>query len=434
MGLPHNIRASTRRAAGNGFPADLNNRSYCVNILFLTLVNIRTINDTNIYCDLMREIISHGHHIYTISIDSQYEDEAFLDSSYNIDILHINSDNSRSENNLIKKGMAYLRFGRSVPNAVKKYFSGVHFDYVIYATPPLTFYKTVRMIKQRDGSRTYLLLKDIFPQNAVDMRMMSASGTKGLVYRYFKRIEKKLYDISDTIGCMSRANVDYLLEHNPQISAEKVEVCPNTIEVMDIRVTESQKTEIRKKYEIPTDRIVFVYGGNLGKPQDIPFIIQCLKREAGSTDAFFLIVGDGTDYPLLEKYVDSDHPNNVKLMRSLPRKEYDLLTAACDIGLIFLHHDFTIPNFPSRLLGYMQAGLPVLACTDNASDIGKVIEDGRFGLWCESDSVDAFHRTVRDMIDSADRRILSENARDYLLAHYTSQISYSIIFRGKTSI
>ena len=405
-----------------------------MNILFLTLVSIRTINDSNIYCDLMREIIKHGHHIYTISLDSQYKDKTFLDSSDNVDILHINTDNSRSEKNLIKKGIAYLNFSRIIPNAVKRYFSGVRFDYVIYATPPLTFYQTVKMIKKRDGSRTYLLLKDIFPQNAVDIKLMSSSGAKAAIYRYFKRIEKNLYDISDTIGCMSEANVDYLLKNNPQIPAEKVEVCPNTIEIKDIHVTKAQKNEIRKKYGIPADKIVFVYGGNLGKPQNIPFIISCLRREEESADAFFLIVGDGTDYPLLEKYIRSDNPDNIKLMKSLPREEYDLLVTSCDIGLIFLHHDFTIPNFPSRLLGYMQAGLPVLACTDNATDVGKVIEEGNFGLWCESNSVEAFHGAVRDMINSVDRQKFSENARNYLAAHYTVEDSYSIIFNDKRNL
>ena len=44
------------------------------------------------------------------------------------------------------------------------------------------------------------------------------------------------------------------------------------------------------------DKKVFVYGGNLGKPQGIPFVIQCLSSQAENKDVYFIIVGDGTEY------------------------------------------------------------------------------------------------------------------------------------------
>ena len=96
------------------------------------------------------------------------------------------------------------------------YFADIKFDLILYSTPPITFYKAIEYVKKRDGAKTYLLLKDIFPQNAVDLGMMSKTGLKGLIYKYFRKKEKKLYAISDKIGCMSQANVDYVLKHNHQ--------------------------------------------------------------------------------------------------------------------------------------------------------------------------------------------------------------------------
>ena len=150
-------------------------------------------------------------------------------------------------------------------------------------------------MKKRDGAKTYLLLKDIFPQNAVDLGMMSKSGIKGLIYRVFRKKEKKLYRISDYIGCMSQANVDYVLKHNPDINPEKVEICSNSVEVVDMSVDEKTRDEIRRKYDIPLDKKIFVYGGNLGKPQGIDFMIECLKSQEKNDAVFFLIVGHGTE-------------------------------------------------------------------------------------------------------------------------------------------
>ena len=84
----------------------------------------------------------------------------------------------------------------------------------------------MRYVKKRDGAKSYLMLKDIFPQNAVDLGMLQTTGLKGLLYKCFRKKEKKLYSLSDRIGCMSQANVDYILKHNPEIPKEKVEILP----------------------------------------------------------------------------------------------------------------------------------------------------------------------------------------------------------------
>ena len=276
--------------------------------------------------------------------------------------------------------------------------------------------------------KTYLLLKDIFPQNAVDLGMMRKTGFKALLYRYFRRKEKKLYAVSDRIGCMSQANVDYVLTQNPEIASDRVEVCPNSMETQAFSLTDDERNAMRAKYGIPLDKTVFVYGGNLGKPQGIPFVIECLKTQERNERAFFLIVGDGTEYGKLASYISETKPQNVKLMQRLDRDDYDRMIAACDVGMIFLDHRFTIPNFPSRLLGYMQAGLPVLACTDPNTDLGQVIAEGGFGWWRESNDAKQFDSCVAEILES-DLEPMKQRGLDYLRRHYTTERSYRIIMR-----
>ena len=306
---------------------------------------------------------------------------------------------------------------------IKKYFADVKFDLVIYSTPPITFCNAIKYVKKRDGAKTYLLLKDIFPQNAVDIGMMTKSGFKGCLYQFFRNKEKKLYATSDRIGCMSQANVDYVIKHNPEIDRDKVEVCPNCIEVIDKSVDASTRNAIRAKYAIPLDKKVFVYGGNLGKPQGIDFLIKCMESQKDNDNAFFLIVGDGTEYRKLEAYANEAKQSNLKLMKLLPKEDYDTMVAACDVGMIFLDHRFTIPNFPSRLLSYMQAKIPVLACTDPNTDIGKVITDGGF-WWCESNNVEMFEECVKSMVMG---EYAVENEWEYLNYHYSASRAYEKI-------
>ena len=398
-----------------------------MNLLFLSLLDFDSIEERNIYTDLLREFRNHKYHVYAISPSERRKGKkTFVVNEDGTSILKLRIGNIQKVN-LIEKGISTLSIESKFIKGIRKYFSNVKFDLVLYSTPPITFCNVIQYVKRRDGACTYLMLKDIFPQNAVDIGILSTTGVKGIVYQYFRKREKKLYAISDRIGCMSQANVDYIVQHNPSINADIVEICPNSVEVVDMSVDVKTRESIRKKYNLPLDKLIFVYGGNLGKPQGIPFLIQCIKSQKENGDVFFLIVGDGTEYHLLDEFVRGETQKNVKLMKHLPKEEFDILVGACDVGMIFLDHRFTIPNFPSRLLSYMQAKIPVLAVTDTATDIGKVIVENGFGWWCESNDVNYFSNVLSEIMTERNAKRMSELIYGFLLTEYSTSKCYKII-------
>ena len=395
-----------------------------MNIIFLTLLDFKSYNEHNIYCDLLREFIKNGHDVYCISpVERRVGEKTHLKENGRLLKLRIGNT---QKTNIVEKAISTVMIEPQFIAAIKKYFFNVKFDLILYSTPPITLAGAVQYVKKRDGAKTYLMLKDIFPQNAVDLGIMSATGLKGIIYRYFRKKERKLYALSDRIGCMSRANVDYVLRNNPEIPEDKVEICPNCMEVRDVKLTEQDRMDMRDNYGIPRDKKVLVYGGNLGKPQDVPFIVDCLRQCEALGDIYFVIAGSGTDRHFLEEYIDEENPSNVKLFEQIPKDEYDKMIACCDVGLIFLDHRFTIPNFPSRLLSYMQAGLPVLACTDSNTDIGKTIIDGNFGWWCESKDPHKFAYTAEN-IDQKKTKLYGQFAYQYLRECYTAHNAYIVI-------
>lgn len=367
-----------------------------MNVLFLTLLEFDNLRQRNLYTDLLREFEKQGHNLYVISpIERKHKKKTYIVKDGNATILRLKIGNIQ-KTNVIEKGITTLTIESAYVSGIRKYFGDIRFDLVIYSTPPITFSKAVSFVKKRDGAKTYLLLKDINPQNSVDLQMLSKSGLKGIIYKIFRNKEKKLYSVSDRIGCMSQANVDYVVSHNPQLDKSIVEVCPNSVEPLDMSSTNEQRQQLREKYNLPTDKKIFVYGGNLGKPQGIDFLIECMKK-AKDTDAYFLIVGDGTEYIKLEKFVAQEKPHNVKIMKRLPKEDYDKMIGSCDVGMIFLDYRFTIPNYPSRLLSYMQAGLPVLCATDKVTDIGDFVKKNGIGDFCYSNDADVFVQKVREL-------------------------------------
>lgn len=402
-----------------------------MNIIFLTLVRIADIEDRGIYQDLMRKFRDEGHRVYIVTpCERRLGLKTSLIEGSGVHILNVKTLNIQ-KTNVVEKGVGTLLIENQFTSAIKKYLSDVKFDLVLYSTPPITFPKVITYLKrQNPQAMTYLLLKDIFPQNAVDLGMMIKTGVKGLLYKFFRRKEKRLYALSDYIGCMSPANVEYVLKHNPEVSSDRVEVAPNSIELLrEENADISDKDAIRTKFFLPVDKPIFIYGGNLGKPQGIPYLIECLEANAQRTDCHFVVIGTGTEYDKLDSWFKvHGSSSNVMLMKGLPKAEYDELVRACDVGLIFLDNRFTIPNFPSRMLSYLENKMPVLCATDPNTDMGRIAEENGFGFWCESNSVEAF-TAILDRMISADRTAMGEKGFAFLKENYLVENTYGAIVK-----
>jgi len=395
-----------------------------MNVLFLTMVKINSLTDRGIYTDLLRKFHEEGHHVFAVCpVERREKKKTTVRKEKEGTILNVQTLNLQ-KTNIVEKGLGTLAIEYQFLSAIKKYFYEVKFDLVVYSTPPITFYKVIRFIKKRDQAYSYLLLKDIFPQNAVDMKMLKENGA---LHKIFLKKEKKLYAISDTIGCMSDANKTYILNHNPQIASEKVEINPNTVEPISFIQTASEKNAVREKYNLPTDKKIFVYGGNLGKPQGIDFLLETITALV-SENVFFLIVGSGTEYIRIDKWFNENNPKNALLLAGLPKQDYDSLLNACDVGLIFLHKDFTIPNFPSRLLSYLEMKMPIIAATDANTDIGTVIQENNCGRWVISGDIQEMKKAIVDLIsDETVCNEMKENAWNLLDKNYKVERSYNLI-------
>ena len=403
-----------------------------MNIIFLTLSRFSDIEARGIYTDLMRKFREEGHQVYIVSANERRHGlRTSLKEDYGVYILNVKTLNIQ-KTNLIEKGLGTLLLERQYRCAIRKYFKGVTFDLILYSTPPITFTNVVKYLKKRNPEAvSYLLLKDIFPQNAVDMRMFSK---RSVFYHFFREKEKALYKVSDFIGCMSHANVEYLRAHNSYYQRWRVEEAPNSIELREESCEPVEgRDSAREKYGLPLDKTIFIYGGNLGKPQGIVYLIKCLDDNKYREDCFFVIVGNGTELHKLQTWYDCQMEDdtrklNVKLIEGLPKEEYDQLVRACDVGLIFLDHRFTIPNYPSRLLSYLENKMPVICATDVNTDIGKIADQNGYGYWCESVKPIDFTVLVDRFLAEPERiKKMGERGYDFLKKNYLVEHTYQVI-------
>lgn len=395
-------------------------------ILFLSLSRFDDVNVRGIYSDLMREFIKRGNEVYIASpTERRFGKKTHLIEDGRCHILKIKTLNIQ-KTNVIEKGIGTLLLEWQFDKAIRKYWGDVRFDLVLYSTPPITFNKVIERVKRRCGCRSYLMLKDIFPQNAVDLGMMKEGS---LLHRMFRRKEERLYDISDRIGCMSPANCEYVIKHNPKVDSAKVELCPNAIMPVEIApLSADERTELLARLGIPTDKTLFIYGGNLGKPQGIDFLLKVIEANEENKNSYIIVVGSGSEYSRVSSWFRNYQPKNSKLLSALPKNEYDTLIKACDVGLIFLDTRFTIPNFPSRLLSYLENRMPVILATDISTDMGRIAETEGFGLWSKSGDICKFMINVNKLAyDRQTIKAMGEKGKEFLEQNYTTPIVVDII-------
>ncbi len=124
---------------------------------------------SNMYTDMILEFEKNGNHVYVATLEENREKGTRVEKTIGLNILYVYSG-PYFNTSFIKKGITLLRLESSFIKAIKKHFYGIDFDYVIFPTPPITFAGVVKAIKSFSKKvESYLILRDIFPQNAVDL-------------------------------------------------------------------------------------------------------------------------------------------------------------------------------------------------------------------------------------------------------------------------
>ncbi|HCM90958.1 MAG TPA: glycosyltransferase WbuB [Lachnospiraceae bacterium] len=387
-----------------------------MDILYLTLKN-PNLTEAGIYPDLINALSAAGHKVTIAFADSpKNTPKTELITLQGVRILKVSAGELFNVN-FIKKGINTLLLEPKLKSAVKSFFAGEHFDLVLYATPPVTFANVVGYCRKKYGCRSFLMLKDIFPQNAVDIGLF---GKGGIIHKFFRSKEKKLYALSDVIGCMSEGNLKYLKENDPEIPEDKIIVFPNTIKVPPLKVEELKFITGRK--------LRLVFGGNLGKPQAIDHLMKVIQYDKLPIydKVEFIFAGNGSEAELVKKTCDKCP--NARFIDYLPPDEYNKLMDTCDIGIVSLDIRFTIPNYPSRTLSYMAMAKPMIACTDVNTDIRQLLtEEACCGLWCKSDDVPAFWKCIEELMDEKKRNVMGMNGRKYLEEHFDVSRSVELL-------
>tara|TARA_B110000908_G_scaffold171836_1_gene236122 strand:- start:2570 stop:3766 length:1197 start_codon:yes stop_codon:yes gene_type:complete len=386
-------------------------------ILFVTLARIDDINVSGIYSDLISKFVSEGYDATIICpIERRFGLNSRIINSNGVKIIQVKSLNVQ-KTNIFEKIVSTFLLEFIFFSAFYKNCRNESYDIGLFTTPPIFITNFIKFLNKKKLKIKYLLLKDIFPQNALDLNITRKFS---LFYLYSRFIEKKLYNQFDYIGCMSKANMDYIIKHNT-INKSKLEVNPNSVDVSRY----PKKKNNKKK----TKELKLVYGGNLGLPQNPILITKFISKIEILDNISFKIIGSGTEFKFIESYILKNNINNTQIVRSLTKASYFEELDNSDVGLIFLNEKFTIPNYPSRLLDYLYFDLAILSNTDINTDITDFIKNANVGkcFYGVQDLDNMITEIIKIKDSSAYLESFNHNSYKSMIKYFNIDTSFELI-------
>ena len=393
-----------------------------MNILFITIAWPAS-GERNLYSDLMDEFATAGHKVYVVGAnDTDGLQYSGIVNERGISVLRIRSGKIRKTSH-IRKMVSLLGLERKMMNAIDKHFGQIKIDLILSPTPPITLAHLYIKLKKKYRANFYLLLKDIWPQGSVDHQVFRKYSIPWL---FFRLNEIRTYKTADYIGCMSPLGVRYILSRNKYLTRNKVEVCPNCIRPNEKKIHVNIDS-VRSNYNIPPHACVFIFSGNLGVGHGLGFLIEAIRTLKDYSKAFFIIGGSGTHFRFLSEIVKEHSLKNVFIYQWLPAVEFEKILAASDVGLILLYK-YTVPQFPSRLLSYLDYSKPVLCAVNKETDIGTIVTNSGSGCSVIHGDLEGFIYEVKSLSENKYyREEMGRNARKLLIHNYTVKHAYEII-------
>lgn len=339
--------------------------------------------------DLSQELVRLGHKPTVMVPSPDIDHPWLLEETNGLQVLRLKAPRTKDVN-YVRRTLAELLMPFFMLHNLKKSpLANVRWEGVVWYSPTIFLGPIVNALKKSSDCRSYLIIRDVFPEWAVDMGLLS----RGLAYRFFKTIERYQYSVADVIGAQTTGNLPYFSEWANQ-DGRRVEVLQNWLaEAPDVGCSITVSTGPL------AGRMIFVYAGNMGIAQGMDILLNLAESLRSRRDIGFLFVGRGSDCQRLRIDAKVRGLENVAFYDEIDPTEIPGLYSQCHAGIVALDPRHKTHNIPGKFLSYMQSGLPVLASINPGNDLAELIKMEGVGRACTDHSVDTLKRLMEELVD-----------------------------------
>lgn len=372
--------------------------------------------------ELALELIGQGHEVTVITPHFDEGEPSFIEDKLEGVIVWRFRSGQIKDVPKVKRAINETLLSHKAWSAIQGKVAKDSFDGVVYYSPSIFFGSLVSKIKKRCQCKSYLVLRDFFPQWAIDSGLMKEGS---LIERYFRFFESAAYRQADTIGVMSEKNLEIFNANTKQ--QYPTTILRNWANLSPHSLT-SNANNLRERLGI-NDEIIYFYGGNIGHAQDMANLMRLARSMQCFDKAHFLFVGQGDEVKLVNDLMKEWSLTNCSYLPSVSQDEFKDILAQVDVGLFSLSAQHTAHNFPGKLLGYMVQSLPILGSVNKGNDLIDLVNSNNAGLISVNGEDDVlFDNATKLQKDAELRRSIGASGYKLLEKEFAvGNIAFSIV-------
>lgn len=347
--------------------------------------------------DLSREFVRQGHELTVMLPTADLAKPWEMETIEGVQVLRLRAPRTKDIGYLRRTLGEFLMPFAMRRNLMKSPLASQRWEGVVWYAPSIFHGPLVSALKRGSRCKGYLIVRDIFPEWAVDMGLMG----RGLPYRFFDAVARYQYAVADVIGVQTPGNRSYFDQWKRR-SGRRLEVLQNWLgKPAQVRCA------IRISETYLAGKKVLVYAGNMGIAQGMDVLLDLAEKLREHHDVGFLFVGRGSEATRLAREAESRGLGNVLFFDEIHPDEIPDLYSQCSVGIVALDPRHKSHNIPGKFLTYMQSGLPVLANVNAGNDLANLIRREQVGEVCESNQVNDLLMLTQRLLDqvSTDRGI-----------------------------
>ncbi len=245
-------------------------------------------------------------------------------------------------------------------------------DVLLVVSPPLSNGLVALVVSRIRGIRFVFNVQDIYPDAAIAMGVIR----NRLLIRVLRKVERAIYRSARMITVISPGFRENLLGKG--VPDRAIAVIHNWLDSREI-VPMAKDNEFSRRHGL-RDKYVVLYSGTIGMISGAEILVGCAERLAYLKDMLFLFVGEGVSKDRIMREARTRNLGNVKFLPLQDRSLLSSVLSSADVSVVTLRKGAGRSSVPSKVLGYMAAGRPIVASVDPESDTRKMIDRAGCGI------------------------------------------------------
>jgi len=262
------------------------------------------------------------------------------------------------------------------------------------------------------GARSWLHIQDFEVDIALALGNVHDRRLRLLLFKFESWLLRR-FDVVSTIS-------DRMLQRlaDKGVPPGRRVLFPNWVDTREIRPLPASSPS-RQELGIRTGAIVALYSGSIGRKQDADLLVETARLLAERKNLLFVICGAGSEWARLRAAANGQR--NLMFLPLQPRSRLNSLLNVADIHLLPQKSSMADLVMPSKLLGMLASGRPIVATANPGTQIADVVS--RCGAVAPPGRASDFAETVLRLADHGRlRQHLGRVAREYAVIHCDAEL------------